>query len=102
MVQQPNYPWFTVVRGPELEQGDLLRSCPRFILPSDAGSKPDMLYSRGEVDAVILTQSCDLAIRADGECEATDVLRGLRWSRAARQGRMSFRRNNSPDGRCPT
>jgi hypothetical protein len=29
---------------------------------------------REVVDAVILTQSCDLAIRADGGCEATDVL----------------------------
>jgi hypothetical protein len=34
----------------------------------------DLLLTRETVDAVILSQSCDLAIRADGECEATDVL----------------------------
>ncbi len=33
-----------------------------------------MSLVRETVDAVLLTQSCDLAIRADGQCEATDVL----------------------------
>ena len=74
MQQQPSYPWMTIVRGADLEQGDLLRDCPRFLLPADALSKADIVYSRGNVDAVILTQSCDLAIRADGKCEATEVL----------------------------
>ncbi len=74
MEEQSNYPWMTIVRGADLEQGDLLRDCPRFLLPADALSKGDILYSRGNVDAIILTQSCDLAIRADGKCEATEVL----------------------------
>jgi hypothetical protein len=56
-VEQPEYPWFTITQGLLLEQGDLLRGCPRFVLPADAGSKDDMVYSRAHVNAVILTQS---------------------------------------------
>ncbi len=34
----------------------------------------EVIVTRETVDAIVLTQSCDLAIRSDGECEATDVL----------------------------
>lgn len=76
MPSEPSsYPWFGVVRGRVLEQGDLLSGCPRFALPANAAHlEADILLTRETVDAVILSQSCDLAIRADGECEATDVL----------------------------
>jgi hypothetical protein len=72
---QADFPWYSVVRGRPLEQGDLLLGCPRFVIPAEAG-RDDGAVSlvRQTVDAVILTQSCDLAIRADGQCEATDVL----------------------------
>ena len=69
------YPWFGVVRERVLEQGDLLRGCPRFALPANAAHvEADLLITRETVDAVILSQSCDLAMRPDGECEASDVL----------------------------
>jgi len=72
--QHPEYPWFTVTRGDLLEQGDLLRDCPRFVLPSTLAQTNNGVGERGVVDAVVLTQSCDLAVRPDGQCEATDVL----------------------------
>jgi hypothetical protein len=76
--ESSSYPWFGVVRGHVLEQGDLLRGCPRFVLPPDAArSEANILLTRETVDAVILSQSCDLALRADGECEASDVLLGF-------------------------
>ena len=72
---EPSYPWFAVVRGRLLEQGDLLHGCPRFVLPADAAhTDGGIVLTRETVDAIILSQSCDLAIRADGDCEATDVL----------------------------
>jgi hypothetical protein len=75
MSEQADYPWYRVVRGSELEQGDLLRGCPRFVLPPDATRVDDgLLLMRETVDAVVLTQSCDLAVRSDGDCEAADVL----------------------------
>jgi hypothetical protein len=70
----PDYPWYAVVRGNTLEQGDLLGNCPRFTLGEDAARTSSSVVQRDIVDAIILSQSCDLAIRADGQCEATDVL----------------------------
>jgi hypothetical protein len=72
---ETDYPWYRVVRGSELEQGDLLRGCPRFVIPPDAvRADTEVTVTRETVDAVVRTQSCDLAVRSDGECEATDVL----------------------------
>src|SRR3954452_1411538 len=63
---QPEYPWFAVVTGEALEHGDLLRGCPRFLLPPGASAQGELALQRGQVDSVVLTQSCDLAVRADG------------------------------------
>jgi hypothetical protein len=52
---QPEYPWFTVTRGNLLEQGDLLRDCPRFVLPSTLAQTNNGVGERGVVDAVVLT-----------------------------------------------
>ena len=75
MSEQPDYPWYRVVRGSELEQGDLLLGCPRFVIPPDA-TRVDtgLVVTRETVDAIVLTQSCDLVVRSDRDCEATDVL----------------------------
>ena len=51
------YPWYSVVQGNELAQGDLLLACPRFVIPSDANRLDSVLLTRETVDAVILTQS---------------------------------------------
>ena len=73
--EHPAFPWYDVVRGDVLEQGDLLFGCPRFVIPAEAaGAGGDVTLARETVDAVILTQSCDMAVRADGPCEAADVL----------------------------
>jgi hypothetical protein len=71
----PEYPWYTVVAGTEIEQGDILLGCPRLIIQAQAITEPGKAKVEVEaVDAIILTQSCDLAIRADGRCEAEDVM----------------------------
>ena len=71
MTEQPDYPWYRVVRGSELEQGDLLLGCPRFVIPPDATRvNAGLVVTRETVDAIVLTQSCDLAVRSDGDCEA--------------------------------
>ncbi len=75
MSEELAYPWYGVVHGSTLEQGDLLLGCPRFVIPPDAThEQAGIVLTRETVDAIILTQSCDLAVRPDGECEATDVL----------------------------
>jgi len=73
--EAPAFPWYRVVYGAALEQGDLLFGCPRFVIPAEAaGASGDVMLARESVDAIVLTQSCDLAVRADGQSEAADVL----------------------------
>ncbi len=45
--EAPDFPWYRVVRGDALEQGDLLFGCPRFVLPAEAaGSAGDVMIAR--------------------------------------------------------
>lgn len=95
MGQQPEYPWFAVARGSGLEQGDLMRECPRFALPRDLARARDSTVEREVVDAIILSQSCDLALRPDGECEATDVLLCPFYARKDLASHPVFRKDDS-------
>jgi hypothetical protein len=60
------YPWYAIVTGPTLQQGDLLRDClaplpprPADLTTPNLGTAPEPsgIYDR----VVILSQSCDLA-----------------------------------------
>lgn len=58
---ESRYPWYETICGDGLEQGDLLRSFP-ILVAADAVA-PEANEVRGELrtlDAIILTQSCDL------------------------------------------
>ncbi|MCS6860044.1 MAG: hypothetical protein NZT92_06975 [Abditibacteriales bacterium] len=58
-----SFPWYAVVSGADLEQGDLLDNCPVLLPPADiafplqTGSPPVDILT---FDVVVLTQSCDL------------------------------------------
>lgn len=58
-----NYPWYEVVSGPVLEQGDLLKECP-IIMPARQLTFPladnTELFNVWTYDVVVMTQSCDL------------------------------------------
>jgi hypothetical protein len=71
----PDYPWYGVVMGDDLGQDDSLLNCPRFVVPPEALTSSAEHPVRVEtVNAIVLTQSCDLVIRNDGRCEARDVM----------------------------
>lgn len=96
MAKRLEYPWYRAVRGSVLEQGDLLLGCPRFVIPPDAARvETGVVLTRQTVDAVVLTQSCDLAIRADGDCEATDVLLCPFYLKKDLQEHPVFRRDDA-------
>lgn len=57
------YPWYEVVTGDQLEQGDLLFRCPVFTPAPDLTLPLEGEGVRGEIrefDVVVMTQSCDL------------------------------------------
>jgi hypothetical protein len=59
-----SYPWYEVVEGEKLEQGDLLRACPVVVPALPNGLiEPDVMISAEVLtyDVLVMTQSCDLA-----------------------------------------
>lgn len=50
-----SYPWFGVVSGADLEQGDFLAKCPHYHAEADG------TFVREDRDCVVLSHSCDLA-----------------------------------------
>lgn len=62
-----DYPWYSVINGNELQQGDILRGYPVFFpepveLSGDVESDdlPDIEGGFSKTDVVIVSQSCDL------------------------------------------
>ena len=56
------YPWYEIVTGDDLEQGDILEACPVFSPPADLVGEDykTALFGWDEQDVIVLTQSCDL------------------------------------------
>jgi hypothetical protein len=78
------YPWYRLVSGDEIEQGDLLLNCPVFVIPPGAFSDPAQRQITIErQDVIVMTQSCDLALRANGHCAVEDVILSPIYARAA-------------------
>ncbi|HOP60577.1 MAG TPA: hypothetical protein PKZ60_04105 [Candidatus Saccharicenans sp.] len=55
-----DYPWYEIVEGRELYQGDILTSCPLILPPLaiEDGTKVDVDVI--EYDVIVMSQSCDL------------------------------------------
>ena len=60
------YPWYCLVNGDELGQGDILEDCPVFSPPSDLtlnslrDPEAETIFEWEERDVIIMSQSCDL------------------------------------------
>ena len=86
-----DYPWYRLVNGDELEQGDILEDCPVFFPPSDltlnALEEESADFTWEERDVIVLSQSCDLV---KGRKKITEVLLCLLWNRSElTQGHLS-------------
>lgn len=69
------FPWYDVVEGPELQQGDFIVGCP-VLHPSlsavEGAAEVEVQLTRRT--GIVLTQSCDLALRTDGRSHSEEVL----------------------------
>ena len=76
-----DYPWYQVVSGAGLEQGDILESCPVFLPRADLPTaEPDTIFLDEEVrDVIVVSQSCDLVA---GREKVSEVLLCPLWLRA--------------------
>jgi hypothetical protein len=96
------YPWYQVVQGTDLAQGDLLDRCPVFMPPADLTEpSDDAAFAWQERDVIVMTQTCDLV---PGREKVTEVLLCTAWSRsdvksghlATPRGLEDARRGNLP------
>ena len=60
-----NYPWYEVITGSGLLQGDILYKCPVLVPASQVPNAPEgtehlLEYAIAELDVVVMSQSCDL------------------------------------------
>src|SRR5436190_1850277 len=85
------YPWYGIVSGGDLEQGDLFLDCPTFLIPPEAARHPGehpFLVERRQV--IVISQSCDLVMRADGRFAVEDVLLLPVYTRAELSGHKTY------------
>src|ERR1051325_5015997 len=69
------YPWFESIQGTDLQQGDIIVGCPVFRPTAGAQtSSAPVKIMVNRLTGIILTQSCDLVIRADGKSHCKEVL----------------------------
>jgi hypothetical protein len=97
------YPWYRLVHGTDLAQGDILERCPVFLPPADLAEKPlaEAAFTWQERDVIIISQTCDLV---PGREKITEVLLCSAWSRseltsghlATARGLEDARRGNLP------
>ncbi len=65
------YPWYDVVKGSDLQQGDIFFGCPiaqPTLSALENTSSAAQEVKVVEYNVIVLSQSCDLAIRKDGTC----------------------------------
>jgi hypothetical protein len=95
------YPWYEVVEGDSLEQGDLFDSCPVYIPTHDAVNLPTADFEWVERDLIVLSQTCDLVKNRE---KVTEVLLCSVWNRSeltsghlsTSKGMEDARRGNLP------
>lgn len=100
------YPWFGVIEGDELEQGDILESCPVFLPPPDldvhAERPVNATLQWKEQDLIVMSQSCDLV---KGRRGVEDVLLCAIWKRSEFTGGHFLEKDsemeNARKGRFP-
>ncbi len=55
----PHYPWYAVVSGKDVEQGDILQGSPVYI-PESVSHDGEAFLKRTRRDIIIMTHSCDM------------------------------------------
>src|SRR4030043_1200417 len=80
-----DYPWYHIVSGDEIQQGDILDNCPVFILPpalsieeSSATSQPYEIPFEGR-DVIVMSQTCDME---KGREKISEILFCCMWKRS--------------------
>jgi len=88
-----DYPWYEIVSGDNIQQGDILENCPVLILPSELSlnssnttANPYEIPWEGR-DVIVISQSCDMV---KGREKIPEVLLCALWKKSDfQEGLMS-------------
>jgi hypothetical protein len=104
----PVYPWFGVIDGDDIEQGDIVENFPVFLPPDDLvvdakGQPSSTTFKWKEQDLIVMSQSCDLV--KDRE-KVDDILLCAVWKRSElagdpNLGKDAGRMEDARKGRLP-
>ena len=102
-----DYPWYDIVSGANIQQGDILENCPVFVLPSELPLRLSNTASKlYEVpfearDVIVLSQTCDMV---KGREKISEVLLCAVWKKSdLTSGAMSTKKdwNDARKGAMP-
>ncbi len=80
------YPWYDLVEGDELEQGDIIESCPILVATETETEDGRWKLQWEERDLVVLSQSCDLL---KGREKLREVLMAAVWKQSELSGHLA-------------
>ena len=102
-----DYLWYEIVNGDDIQQGDILKNCPVFMLPSevsldlsDPTGKPYEVPFQDR-DVIVLSQTCDMV---KGREKISEVLLCAVWKKSdLTSGAMSTKKdwNDARKGAMP-
>jgi hypothetical protein len=80
------YPWYDIVEGDELEQGDIIPGCPCFLPIGKLEAGSGISFKWEDRDLIVLSQSCDLV---RGREKLADVLLAAVWKPSDLSGHLA-------------
>ena len=83
------YPWYDIVEGNDLEQGDIIESCPVAVATETETPDGRWKLQWEERDLIVLSQSCDLVI---GREKVSEVLMAAVWRQSELNGHLATNR----------
>lgn len=80
------YPWYDLVEGDELEQGDIIEGCPISVAAETETADGRWKLQWEERDLIVLSQSCDLV---KGREKVSEVLMAAVWKQSELSGHLA-------------
>lgn len=84
------YPWYEIVEGEKLQQGDILWRCP-VIVPKVNLAENRIVANLDDFDAIVMTHSCDLLQEKTTEvllCPHWDLQEAMKMDRSLDKGKV--------------
>ena len=87
-ISEITYPWYCLVDGDELEQGDILEGCPICLPPSNLTiNSSEANFKLTQRNVIVMSQSCDIV---KGREKIKEVLLCLVWNQSEhKKGHLS-------------